>query len=100
MDITQLLDQPGQDRLHGQVAWVREHLVGLVVSGVEQGHPHSVMVGSRWCPSFSPTFVGQAGSWKKQAGEVSCPGFRGVRDRVIKRPVGLAPVAPSTPVRT
>ena len=32
--------------------------------------------------------------------QVSCPEFRGVRDRVIKRPAGLAPVAPNRPVRT
>ncbi|WP_231904988.1 MFS transporter [Streptantibioticus cattleyicolor] len=31
---------------------------------------------------------------------MSCPDFRRVRDRVIKRSVGLAPVSPSTPVRT
>ncbi|GAA3485652.1 hypothetical protein GCM10018966_101850 [Streptomyces yanii] len=30
---------------------------------------------------------------------VSCPGFRRVRDRVIKRSAGLAPVAPNRPAR-
>ncbi|MFB7739326.1 alcohol dehydrogenase catalytic domain-containing protein, partial [Streptomyces sp. NPDC056112] len=55
--------------------------------------------GSIGSGGYAELALAPAGQLARKPEAVSCPGFRGVRDRVIKRSAGLPRLAPSTPVR-